>query len=168
MLDTGYGCALRERRRDLFFVLCFVIFAGTSFLFDVPKALGSASGVPARGLEWYVRVAGDRLFAEAPGPVGLWVALSGFVYGPFYLVLVYAFWYGANFVRAPALVWAGAMILAQASYLYWALVAGPHPANPPVFLALNLPYLLVPLFSVVRLWQPNPFGEGREAEDFPD
>jgi hypothetical protein len=43
-------------------------------------------------------------------------------------------------------------------------IAGPH-ASPhlPVVLALNLPWLLLPILLTIRLWNEHPFS--REAEE---
>ena len=87
----------------------------------------------------------------------------GIVYGPFYLVLVYAFVRGANWIRIPALIYIGAMVYGMIQFLYWEFALGMPPRNLPVFFAFNLPYLVVPLLLGLRMRRPEPFGAGPAA-----
>ena len=51
------------------------------------------------------------------------------------------------------------MVLGVCEHLVWELVIGPMPERLEVFLAINLPYLLVPLLLGARVWRAKPFGE---------
>ena len=155
------GRRLSQRKRDVFFVVAFAFFAFTSFYSDACYALfgleGNAGCVQAN--RNYVELAGDDLFAMQPGFMRVRTALSAFVYGPFYLVLVYAFVRGANWIRLPGLLYVGSMVLGVAEHLIWEFALGNPPRELATFLAFTLPYGVVPLLLAARLWNPHPFGE---------
>ncbi len=157
---TNAGSGLCQRKGDLFFAVCFACFAFSSFFSDAVHALGwmHGEGFWAESNRWYAQVAGDRFFASDPAFLRVRTAISAFVYGPFYLVLVYAFVRGANWIRLPALLYVGAMTVGVVEFLAWEFALGLPPQNLPVFLAFNLPYLIVPLLLGARMWRPHPFG----------
>ncbi len=154
------GLPLAQRKRDAFFIACFAFFAFSSFYSDVCYTLygmtGNAGCVEAN--RTYVELAGDGLFAAQPGYMRVRTGISGFVYGPFYLLLIWAFARGANWIRIPALLYVGSMVLGVCEHLAWEFVLGPAPQRPGIFFAFTLPYLLVPLLLGVRVWRAQPFG----------
>jgi hypothetical protein len=86
----------------------------------------------------------------------IWIDALGF--GPFYAVAIYAVLRGRDWIRIPAVYWAGLMtanvliILMEERY-------GIH-ATPrfAVVLAANLPWLLLPQAVLVRMLRsPHPF-----------
>jgi hypothetical protein len=85
----------------------------------------------------------------------IWIDVLGF--GPFYACALYAFLRGRDWIRVPALVWAGLMtanvliILMEERYGVWAT------PRFGVVLALNLPWLLLPAAVVVRMRREHPF-----------
>jgi hypothetical protein len=88
----------------------------------------------------------------------IWIDVLGF--GPFYAFAVYAFVRGRDWIRTPAIFWAGLMtanvliILMEERYGRW--------ATPEwgVVLAANLPWLLLPSAVVLRVARsPHPFTE---------
>jgi len=158
------GLPLSQRKRDAFFIVCFAFFAFSSFYSDACYTLygmdGDARCVQANRA--YAELAGDGLFAAQPGFLRTRTAVSAFVYGPFYLLLIWAFVRGANWIRKPALLYVGAMLVGVCEHLVWELTLGLAPERPAIFLAINLPYLLVPLLLGTRVWRARPFG-GWEA-----
>ncbi len=90
-------------------------------------------------------------------------------YGPFYAVSIYAFLRGREWIRVPALFYSG-MMFADVFIILGEEIAGPY-ASPhlPVVLALNLPWLLLPILLTARLWQEHPFTEvaGRIENSIP-
>jgi hypothetical protein len=78
-------------------------------------------------------------------------------YGPFYVAAIYAFVKGKNWIRIPAVFYSG-MMFADVFIILGEEIAGPH-ATPhlPAVLALNLPWLLMPVLLVYRLWSESPF-----------
>ena len=109
--------------------------------------------------------------------------LSAFLFGPFYVVLVYSFIKGKNWIRPFALVYAGMIIESMIVILFAEFVGDANlfnqvcqggvktaeelakiglnqdlrVQNAAKFLAFNLPYKLVPLMLAVRMRKENPF-----------
>ena len=78
-------------------------------------------------------------------------------YGPFYAVAIYAFVRGKEWIRIPAVFFSGLMF-ADVFIILGEEIAGPH-ASPQLaaVLALNLPWLIIPILLTIRLWNPAPF-----------
>ncbi len=80
-------------------------------------------------------------------------ALSVFVYGPFYLVLLVALVKRTDFIRVPALVFAGALGSNVVIYTVAALALY-RVAEPLLFVTVNLPYLGLAVALVRRYGRP--------------
>jgi hypothetical protein len=80
-------------------------------------------------------------------------------YGPFYVFALYAFIKGKDWIRIPAIFYGG-MMFADVFIILGEEIGGPH-ATPhlPIVLALNLPWLLVPILLTIRLRKDRPFSE---------
>jgi len=79
--------------------------------------------------------------------------------GPFYVAAVYAIIRGREWIRVPALVWCGSMaavVLIILSEEYSGVHKTPHFG---FVLALNLPWLLLPLGTLIRMAREHPFTE---------
>lgn len=152
---------LRKRPGDLFFTLCFASFAMTSFLFDSQVALNipqSADGpLLVRLNHWFASTA-DPILLKPPLALRTMITISAFVYGPFYLVLVYAFARKKNWIRIPALMYAATIVYSFAPIFVQTVWGDTRPTHLPLFLALYLPYLIVPLLLIYRMRHPEPFG----------
>lgn len=179
---------LRERKLDWFFIIVFSLFTFTSFAADAVNAVSRPS--PESGYFWaravyeLYAVGNDPLLIANPMYLRAMTFLSAFVFGPFYIVLVYAFIRGRNWIRPLALVYAG-MIIESMIVLLAAEFAGDAALfsqmcqggvksaeelarvglnqdlslqNPLKFLAFNLPYKIAPMLLAVRMWRDNPFG----------
>jgi hypothetical protein len=85
------------------------------------------------------------------------IMLDVFIYGPFYAAAVYAFIKGKEWIRIPAFLYSG-MMFADVLIILGEEIAGPH-ATPhlPLVLALNLPWLLLPILLTMRLRHEHPF-----------
>ncbi len=165
---------LRERRYDWFFIIAFGSFAMTSFLADAvnvilkpdPQGYFMARMV----FEHYARGA-DPLLIANPRFVQTGTALSAFLFGPFYLVLIYAFVRGRNWIRVPAIFYAGMIVESVILYLSTA-IQGDLPLFRQVLasttfdvralnlgkvLGFNLPYVMIPMLLVARMWRGRPF-----------
>jgi hypothetical protein len=83
--------------------------------------------------------------------------------GPFYLAAIYAIIRAGEWIRVPALVWCGSMtavvfIILSEEY------SGAHKApHFGIVLALNLPWLLLPLGTLIRMAREHPFTEPAPA-----
>ena len=155
------GLPIRLRPRDWFFVACFSFFAFSSFFSDSWHALGLLEGDAfwARANRWYAELADDQFFAEDHPFLRINTGISGMIFGPFYLLLVYAFIRGKNWIRIPAFIYVGAMLHGMLEFCiaeYW---IGPPPGNALIFWLFNGPYALIPLLLAYRMRKPNPFGD---------
>ena len=160
-MESRHGLPLKKRPRDLFFVFAFSFFAFSSFCSDALHGLDlvDADSFWGRANLWYGEIADDQFFLQDNEFARLNTAISGLIYGPFYLVLVFSFVRGANWVRTPALIYVGAMLHGYLEFMWWEYAIGPPPGNPAVFWAFNAPYFFVPLLLGVRMWKPTPFGQ---------
>lgn len=152
---------LTKRPVDLFFVVCFSCFAMTSFLFDSQVALNipqSADGnILVRINFWFASTA-DPILLKPPLALRTMITISAFVYGPFYLVLVYAFVREKGWIRIPALMYAATIIYSFAPIFVQTVWGDTRPTHLPLFLALYLPYLIIPSLLIVRMRKADPFG----------
>ena len=78
-------------------------------------------------------------------------------YGPFYALAIYAFIKGRDWIRIPAFFYSGMMFMGV-TIILGEEIAGPY-ATPhlALVLALNLPWLLMPIFLTLRLRKEHPF-----------
>jgi hypothetical protein len=161
---------LRERRRDWFFIVVFAMFASTSFLIDTANMVGRPnphSHNPMARLI-YAQVGGhDPLLMANPRFVQLTVGLvSALLFGVFYLVVIYAFVRGREWIRLPAIFGAGMIVMGTGLYLavlvlgdapLFTLACGPGSGfdyksrNALQSIAVNVPYPLVALLLVARM-----------------
>jgi EXPERA (EXPanded EBP superfamily) len=166
---------LRERRRDWFFVVIFAIFASTSFLSDTANMVGRPNPHSANPMArfLYAHAGFDPVLLANPRFVQVTVGfVSALVFGVFYLVLIYAFVRGREWIRLPATFYAGMIVMGTSVYLavgalgdapLFALACGPGSGfdykSPNVLLsfAVNGLYPLVALLLVARMWRAHPF-----------
>jgi len=167
---------LRERRRDWFFVVIFAMFASTSFLFDTANMVGRPnphSRNPMARFIYDFATGIDPVLIANPRFVQLTVGfVSALLYGVFYLVLIYAFVRGREWIRLPAIFYAGMIVMSGGLYLavgvlgdapLFALACGPDSGfdykspNALQSFAVNGPYPLVALLLVARMWREHPF-----------
>jgi hypothetical protein len=150
---------MAERPRDWFFVGVFAVFALTSFAVDTLPALGWSTAV--RGALESTYADCDPMFMDPPPFLLVAATVSGFVWGPLYLLFVWGFAKGRAVIRVPALLYAGALTLAMLMIFAEELtsdVPGWRSPRPWKFAAYNAPYLIVPILTAIRMRKPYPFG----------
>ena len=155
---------LSRRRIDIFFAIAFATFTVTSGIADLVPTLGIDFSQPSENFlvnsnYWYAHDA-DPLFMNPPVWMRIVTGLSAFVYGPFYIVLVYALLRGRNWIQLPAVIYA-TMISSITGIIVFGVEFFGEPEfqtqNPAKFLAFNLPYVLIPLLLLIRMRKPMPF-----------
>ena len=150
---------LSARPLDWFFVVVFAAFALTSFLVDTLPALGWSTFMHDALVASYADC--DPMFMRPPPFLLVAATVSGFVWGPLYCWFVWGFVRGRAVIRVPALLYAGALTLAMLMIFAEELgspVPGWASPRPWKFAAYNLPYLIVPMLTGLRMWRPYPFG----------
>jgi hypothetical protein len=151
----------------------FAIFASTSFLTDPVTLLGRPDPNSRWFMSRFVYHSGtDSLILVDPRFVQVTVGTSAVLFGVFYLVLIYAFVRGREWIRLPAVFYAGMVVMGTGVYLavgllgdapLFHLACGPGSAYDYKFvsaaksLAYNLPYPLVALLLVARMCRVHPF-----------
>ncbi len=82
------------------------------------------------------------------------------LFGPFYLLAIYAFIRGKNWIKIPAVVYSGMMMSNVLIILFEELYGPSATSQFGVVLMLNLPWLLMPMFIIYRsLRAPQLFPE---------
>lgn len=181
---------LGERKYDWIFIVFFSVFIFTSFAADMVNAImrpdPESSYFWARAVYHVYAYGNDPLLIANPMFLRMMTAISAFIFGPFYVVLVYAFVKGKNWIRPFALVYAGMIVESMIVLLgvefagdlelfrmmgeggvksaeaLWEMGLTPSlkVMNPGKFLLYNLPYKLLPILLAVRVWRPKPFSRG--------
>jgi len=108
-------------------------------------------------MAWYIQASQDLFFAANHAYTRFSTGVSAFVYGPFYLLAVYAFVAGKNFIRPIALLYVGAIVYGTAQFIWWEYTIGPAPGVDSIFWLFNGPYLLIPALLAARMWRAEPF-----------
>ena len=172
-ISSGVPIPLRERKRDWFFIIMFVLFASTSFLTDPVTLVGRPDPNSRWFMSRFVYHSGtDSLILVDPRFVQVTVGTSAVLFGVFYLVLIYAFARGREWIRLPAVFYAGMVVMGTGVYLavgllgdapLFHLACGPDSIYDYKFvsaaksLAYNLPYPVVALLLVARISRAHPF-----------
>jgi len=101
----------------------------------------------------------DPLLMARPQWWKMTIWIDVLFYGPFYVLAIYAFVKGKDWIRIPTIFYSG-MMFAGVFIILGEEFAGPRAApNFPFVLALNLPWLLVPVFLTWRLRREHPFAQ---------
>jgi hypothetical protein len=155
---------LKQRPIDIFFMVMFSLFALTSAISDAIPTLGipmtaDSPSMLARSNFWYGNGC-DPLFLLSPLWLRIVTGLSAFVYGPFYVLLVWALAKGKNGIQLPAVMYATLITVITGVLVFGVEFFGEpqyRVQNAPKFLAFNLPYVIVPLLLLVRMRKESPF-----------
>ncbi len=166
----GGAVPLRRRPVDLVFTAFFVVnLLVVTYMIDLeqlvlpPQTGGGSSGRVAwppdgviRLVHWWGRHYDPLLMARPPfWRMTIW--LDVLFFGPFYLFAIYAFIRGRDWIRVPALVWAGTMsanVLILLMEERYGEYASPDFA---VVAAANGPWLLLALATIARMVRDHPF-----------
>ena len=155
---------LSRRPFDYFFIVMFSLYFITSMISDMVPTLTGALDPTSTNvfvqMNYGYAKGCDPLFLNPPIWMRFVTGLSAFVYGPFYLVLVYAFIKGKNRIQVPAIIYGSAISFITGVVVFGVEFFGEPEwrcQNPAKFLPLNLPYVLVPILLIVRMRKELPF-----------
>jgi hypothetical protein len=128
-------------------------FALTSFLVDPLSAFNAAIDVHSkcpviRATSQWAELS-DPLWLANPPLVRGQTGLSVFVYGPLYVMIIVALFRQASWIRLPALLLSGALTVNVLAYVIGSFI-GYHVNHPLLFVAVNLPYVLLPVALIKR------------------
>ena len=101
-------------------------------------------------IHWWGNNYDPLLMARPPfWRMTIWIDVVYF--GPFYFAALYAFIKGRNWIRVPALVWAG-MMMSNVLILMFEEAYGDYPPpNLAIVLAANLSWFIFPLLMIWRM-----------------
>lgn len=107
-------------------------------------------GPAVDAIHWWGRMFDHDLMARpAWWKMTIWIDNLGF--GPFYVVALYAFIKGKDWIRIPSIVYA-AMLLTNVLIILAEEYAGATPSpNFPLVLLANVPWLVFPVIIIVRM-----------------
>lgn len=154
---------LRRRPFDAFLVFWFCLFALSSLVleqfivFDVD--LSATTDIFGRSWYWYAS-SFDPIFLDTPLWLRIMCTIDAYVFGPFYLVLIYALVREHGWIRIPALVYGGAIVYSTIVYFGYEFLdqANREAANLLVVFLVNIPFTIIPLLLIWRMRRPDPVG----------
>jgi EXPERA (EXPanded EBP superfamily) len=165
---------LRERRVDLIFIAFFVVNLGfITYFFDIEQlTVANATHMTAYPawppapivdlVHWYGNH-WDPLLMARPAFFRMTIWIDVVAFGPFYAFAIYAFIRGRDWIRVPALVWAGVMMANVAMILFEEHDGAHATSHFATVLGANLPWGLLPIGVIIRLVRDHPFTVLRSA-----
>jgi hypothetical protein len=147
---------------DRVFIVAFSVFAFTSLVLEQWIVFGvdlkTATDPIGRAWRWYAETF-DPLLLDRLLSIRVMFGIDAFVFGAFYLVLVYAFVRRRNWIRLPALLYGAAMFYSVVVYVLMEIFSEhAEQTNLSMVLIIGAPYTIVPLLLIHRMWKPEPFG----------
>ena len=140
------------KKLDLVLCLAFGAFAASTFTVDLWAVTGWIHGDNALAHAFHgYNASVDPLFGVMPFYVRALMIVSLFAFGPMDVLVVYAFVRRREWIRVPALVFAGAQMTAMTTYFLIEALGDIPPLNWPALVAANGPYLVFPALLLVRL-----------------
>ncbi|MBF9015108.1 MULTISPECIES: DUF1295 domain-containing protein [unclassified Oceanispirochaeta] len=162
-IDPLPGKKLMDRRKDIFYVVIFMLFTCTSFVTDslngFQQILSPDSSSPVEQIiyQTYAVKADPNLIINPP-VVRIGAFISAVIWGPLYIFFVICFIRGWNLIRNFGLIYGGALSSTMIIYIADGLFGVNASPSPLFFFAVNIMYFLVPFSMIIRMWRPRPFG----------
>ena len=151
-------------RSDRVLVGFFALFAFTSLVMEPYFVFGidyHRHDPFAAGWLFYSQF--DPAFLDRPLWLRIMCGIDLFLFGPFYLILIYAFVKRRNWIRVPALLYVSAIVYSTILYFAWEFVSERGRANLLMVVVINIPYTLVPLWLAWRVRAADPFPSDTKA-----
>lgn len=152
---------LKQRPFDWLLIIFFAFCVYSSFFISLLRALNvplipDSKNIFLERAYWYGSKV-DPLFLFNPPWFQIVSGLGSFIYGPFYLLLIYALIKGQNWIRIPTLLYVSAITTSTIITFGCEYLSDSPPLDTPLFLAINLPYLLMPFVLGYRMRHLYPF-----------
>ena len=156
--------SILKRPLDLGLILFFSISVLYGFLFSLPEGLGvpvaaDSPWPPLRALHGW-SVAQEPAHLNPPPSLIASCLFDGLFQAPFLSVLIYALVARKEWIRLPAMIYAGAAVTNMFYYFTQTFLGPDPPLNLGTYLAFNLPWLIAPMVLAARMRNPAPFGGG--------
>jgi hypothetical protein len=102
----------------------------------------------------------DALILARPVWWKMTILIDSLFFGPFYVVAIYAYLKGKEWIRIPSIIYASVMLTNVTIILGEELYGPTRPARLDLVLLTNAPWVLFPLLIIYRMWRsPHPFTE---------
>ena len=144
---------------DRMLIAFFALFAFTSIFMEpyITFGVNLAKARSPLGRAWYFYARNwDPLFLEPPSYMRDRTGIDEWLYGPTYLVLIYAFVRRREWIRSPALLYCGAVVYSTLVYFLVEFLTQAHRANLPMVVVVNIPYTIIPCILAWRVWGAGP------------
>jgi len=147
---------LRARPFDAILVFWFALFAVSSLVFEpfivFDVDLSTTTDLFGRTWYWYAR-SFDPIFLDTPIWLRIMCGIDAFVFGPFYLVLIYALSRARNWIRLPALLYGAAIVYSTLVYFGYEVLdpSNRAQANLVAVFLVNIPFTIVPILLLWRM-----------------
>ena len=153
---------LRSRPFDAFLVFWFCLFAVSSLVYEqfIVFGIDLSRTTDIFGRSWYWYAASfDPIFLETPLWLRIMCTIDAYVFGPFYLVLIYALVRERNWIRIPALLYGTAIVYSTVVYFGYEFLDEANRAEADLLAVfiVNVPYTIVPLLLMWRMRRGEPF-----------
>lgn len=108
-------------------------------------------------LHWWARMFDPLILARPTWwKMTIWLDVLGF--GPFYVVAIYAYSKGKEWIRIPSIIYSSVMLTNVTIILGEEFGGVTATSHFPIVFMENLPWLLFPIFIIYRMWRyPKPF-----------
>jgi hypothetical protein len=140
---------------DRVLVAFFALFAFTSIVMEpyITFGVDLARATDPFGRAWYFYARKwDPLFLDRPVYMRVMTGIDEWIYGPMYLVLIYAILRRRPWIRSPALLYCGAIIYSTLVYFFIEFLSEGHRANLLMVTVVNAPYTIIPCLLAWRMW----------------
>lgn len=115
-------------------------------------------------VHWYGRNYDPPLMARpAWWRATIWI--DALFFGPFYIVAIYAYIKGKEWIRIPSIIY-GSVLITNVTIILFEEIAGAH-ASPRIGIVLlaNASWLLFPVLIIARMWRGGEHPFTQAAED---
>lgn len=80
------------------------------------------------------------------------------LFGPFYVVAIWAYWVGDKRIRIPTIIYASVIATNVFVIMFEEYYGVNHTASPTLVTLLNVPWFVIPLLALARMWaEEEPF-----------
>jgi hypothetical protein len=159
---------LSQRRGDIIILIFFLVnVLFISYVVDIEQLIIAnpahftypiwPPSFVVNAIHWYGNTF-DPLLIARPVWWKMTIWIDDIAFGPFYIVAIYAYSKGKNWIRLPSVIYSSVM-LTNVTIILGEEIAGPY-ATPhlPIVILANLAWLLFPLYIIYRMWSsPTPF-----------
>jgi hypothetical protein len=116
-------------------------------------------------VHWWGNTFDPVLMARPPWwMVTIWI--DAVFFGPFYVVAIYAYTKGKEWIRIPSIIYASVLLTNVLVILGEELFGAHATPNAPIVLMANAPWLLMPIYIIYRMWRhPRPFSKADDRGD---